>query len=99
MSPILPVDATKKVSVSITVQYLLIINSILVNILGCKNRVEIVGSSRGPPFLAQPHIFTSYSKQAESFNGRAWYKSTDGTRIIAFYGSYWLVQPTSDKYN
>ena len=67
----------------------------------CNAQVDAIqlNSARDEAKKAQPHLFNlGYTKQPESFNGRPWYKSTDGVTILAYYPQgYWLLQPATSK--
>ena len=47
----------------------------------------------------QPSLHQPYHRQSNLFNGRAWFKSNDGQRVIAYRpGCGWLIQPINYKY-
>ena len=47
----------------------------------------------------QPSLHQLYQRQSNLFNGRAWFKSNDGQRVIAYRpGCGWQIQPTNYKY-
>jgi len=46
----------------------------------------------------QPSLHQPYQRQSNLFNGRVWFKSNDGQRVIAYRpGCGWQIQPTNYK--